>query len=183
MDDIVRQAMVKWPDVPDCYGWLGLDSRGQWWMRDDRVQALGAFQSGQPGVKGSLLRHEKLIDFIQRNYEFDAQGQWYFQNGPQRVYVELEITPHIWRIENDFTVMAHTGVMAEVHKILVDENGLVYLDTTRGLGLVHTLDVARAAQAIEMGRWTLEDAAAKDLPVLYAYELSPFKVKSGQKQA
>jgi len=79
-------------------------------------------------------------------------------------------------------VVAHTGVMAEVHKILVDENGLVYLDTTLGLGLVHTLDVARAAQAIEMGRWTLEDAVAKDLPARYAYELSPIKVKSGQKQ-
>ena len=183
MDDIVRQAMVKWPDVPDCYGWLGLDSRGQWWMRDDRVQSLGAFQSGQPGAKGSLLKHEKLIDFIQRNYESDVQGQWYFQNGPQKVFVELEITPHIWRIENDFTVVAHTGVMAEVNKILVDENGLVYLDTTLGLGLVHTLDVARAAQAIEMGRWALEDAVAKDLPARYAYELSPIKVKSGQKQA
>ena len=152
-------------------------------MRDDRVQALGAFQSGQPGAKGSLLGHEKLIDFIQRNYESDAQGQWYFQNGPQRVYVELEITPHIWRIENDFSVMAHTGVMAEVHKILVDENGRVYLDTTLGLGLVHTLDVARAAQAIEMGRWTLEDAEARELPARYAYELSPFKVKIGQKLA
>jgi hypothetical protein len=183
MDDIVRQAMVKWPDVPDCYGWLGLDSRGQWWMRDDRVQALGAFQSGQLGAKGSLLKHEKLIDFIQRNYESDAQGQWYFQNGPQRVYVELEITPYIWRIENDFTVMAHTGVMAGVHKTLVDENGRVYLDTTLGLGLVHTLDVARAAQAIEMGRWTLKDAEARELPARYAYELSPYRVKIGQKLA
>lgn len=28
MDDIVKQAMVKWPNVPDCYGWLGLDARG-----------------------------------------------------------------------------------------------------------------------------------------------------------
>ena len=41
MDDLVRQAMVKWPNVPDCFGWLGLDSRGQWYMRDDRAQALG----------------------------------------------------------------------------------------------------------------------------------------------
>jgi hypothetical protein len=79
--------------------------------------------------------------------------------------------------------MAHTGVTAEVHKILVDENGMVYLNTTLGLGLVHTLDVARAAQAIEMGRWTLEDALAKDLPGRYAYELSPLKLKAGQKQA
>lgn len=40
MDDLVRQAMAKWPHVPDCHGWLGLDSRGQWYMRDDRVQML-----------------------------------------------------------------------------------------------------------------------------------------------
>ena len=24
MDDIVRQAIAKWPNVPHCYGWLGL---------------------------------------------------------------------------------------------------------------------------------------------------------------
>jgi hypothetical protein len=33
------------------------------------------------------------VNFIQRNYDHDAQGQWFFQNGPQRVYVELEATP------------------------------------------------------------------------------------------
>jgi len=183
MDDIVRQAMAKWPDVPDCYGWLGLDCRGQWWMRDDRVQAIGAFQSGLPGAKGSLLRHEKLIEFIQRNYESDAQGCWYFQNGPQRVYIELEITPQIWRIEDDLSVVAHSGVMSTVNKMLVDENGRVYLDTLHGLGLVHTLDVARAAQALEMGRWPLEDVEAKELPVRYVFELSPLKKKTSQNQA
>ena len=26
MDDIVKQALAKWPNVPDCYGWLALDS-------------------------------------------------------------------------------------------------------------------------------------------------------------
>jgi hypothetical protein len=152
-------------------------------MRDDRVQAIGAFQSGLPGAKGSLLRHEKLIEFIQRNYESDAQGCWYFQNGPQRVYIELEITPHIWRIEDDFSVVAHSGVMSTVNKMLVDENGRVYLDTLHGLGLVHTLDVARAAQALEMGRWPLEDVEAKELPVRYVFELSPLKKKTSQNQA
>ncbi len=43
MDDIVRQAIAKWPNVPDCYGWLGLDARGRWFMRDDAVQAQGSF--------------------------------------------------------------------------------------------------------------------------------------------
>ena len=60
MDEIVRQALAKWPNVPDCYGWLGLDARGQWFMRDDGVQAAGPFAQH----KGSLLRHDKLIDFI-----------------------------------------------------------------------------------------------------------------------
>src|SRR3990167_6791426 len=90
MDDIVKQAMAKWPNVPDCYGWLGLDARGDWYMRDDRVQVLGAFTSGVAGAKGSRLLHDKLIAFIQRNYQADEQGRWFFQNGPQRVYVELE---------------------------------------------------------------------------------------------
>jgi hypothetical protein len=173
MDDIVRQAMAKWPEVPDCYGWLGLDSRGQWWMRDDRAQALGAFQSGSPGAKGSVLRHEKLIDFIHRNYEADAQGRWYFQNGPQRVFIELETTPFIWRIDDDFAVTSHTGVLTEGNKALVDEYGKVYLHNNLGLGLVHSLDVPRAAQALEMGRWTLEEVSASGLPLDYGYVMSP----------
>ena len=49
MDDIVKQAMAKWPQVPDCYGWLGLDARGNWYLRDERAQAQGAFASGLPG--------------------------------------------------------------------------------------------------------------------------------------
>src|SRR6218665_667404 len=65
MDDIVRQAIAKWPNVPDCYGWLGLDARGAWYMRDDRVQALGPFSGGGQEAKGSLLKHEKLVEFIQ----------------------------------------------------------------------------------------------------------------------
>jgi hypothetical protein len=70
MDDIVKQALAKWPNVPHCYGWLGLDARGNWYMRDDRTQAAGPF----PQAKGSMLRHDKLIDFIHRNYEHDDAG-------------------------------------------------------------------------------------------------------------
>ncbi|QKO23166.1 DUF2946 family protein [Rhodoferax sp. BAB1] len=173
MDDIVRQAMAKWPNVPDCYGWLGLDARGNWYMRDDRSQAAGAFDSGRPGAKGSLLRHEKLIDFIQRNYAADAQGRWFFQNGPQRVYVELEATPWIWRMEADGTVRAHSGEPVSVQRCVVDEIGHVYLQTERGLGLVHTQDVARVAEAVESGRWLPEEEPQASLPQRYAYVRSP----------
>src|SRR5690606_28056379 len=60
MDDIVKQAMARWPNVPDCFGWLGLDARGQWFLRDEATQARGAF----PQSKGSLVEHEKLLAFI-----------------------------------------------------------------------------------------------------------------------
>ena len=46
MDDIVKAALAKWPNVPNCYGWLGLDARGNWYMRDDQAQAAGPFAGG-----------------------------------------------------------------------------------------------------------------------------------------
>jgi hypothetical protein len=169
MDDIVRQAMAKWPNVPHCYGWLGLDDRGNWYMRDDRVQAAGPF----PQAKGSLLRHEKLVDFIHRNYGRDDAGRWYFQNGPQRVYVELQATPWIWRLAADGSVASHTGQSARVRQCLVDETGRVYLETDLGFGLVHTQDMVQASDAVESGRWLPLEVRAADLPARFGYVTSP----------
>lgn len=173
MDDIVKQAMVKWPNVPHCYGWLGLDARGNWYMRDDGAQAQGSFGSGAPGAKGSLLKHEKLIDFIQRNYAADAAGQWFFQNGPQRVYVELEATPWVWRVDADLNVHAHDGQSVTVQRGLLDERGWLYLETALGVGLVHTQDVGEAARAIEAGLWLVDDVRCADLPARYGFVPSP----------
>ena len=173
MDDIVRQAIAMWPNVPDCYGWLGLDARGNWYMRDDRVQAQGAFNSGNPQAKGSRLLHEKLVDFIQRNYEHDAQGRWFFQNGPQKVYVELEATPLIFRLDDVFAASAHTGQAARVNGCILDEEGRVYLDTNLGLGLVHTQDVGLAADAIERKLWPMREMVRLELPGSFSYVISP----------
>ncbi len=175
MDDIVRQAIAKWPNVPDCYGWLGLDARGNWYMRDDRAQAAGAFAGGPTAAKGSLLKHGKLIDFIQRNYECDKAGNWYFQNGPQRVYVELEATPLVWRIGNapDFAVTAHTGQEARAQRCFCDEHGRVYLEADLGFGLVHTQDMVLVADAIEQGLWVAEEVATRELPHRFGYVRSP----------
>ena len=187
MDDIVKAAMAKWPNVPHCYGWLGLDARGNWYMRDDNAQAAGAFcaVSPEPGrqlaSKGSLLKHDKLIDFIQRNYAADdsstsqAKGQWFFQNGPQRVYVELEATPFVWRVgsTSDFEVTAHTGQIAITQRCIIDEHGRVYLETALGFGLVHTQDMLQAADAIERGLWVPQEVLAHDLPKRFGYVRSP----------
>lgn len=173
MDDIVKQAMAKWPSVPNCYGWLGLDARGNWYLRDDRSQTAGSFQSGLPGSRGSLLTHEKLIDFITRNYLPDAQGQWFFQNGPQRVYVELQATPLVWRVQPDHTVKDHMGRSAVVQQPWLDELGYLYLETTAGLGLVHTQDMGLAAEAVELGLWQPQAVMQGDLPGRFGFVKSP----------
>jgi hypothetical protein len=176
MDEIVKAAMAKWPNVPHCFGWLALDARGQWFMRDDRIQAAGPF----PAVKGSRIDHDKLLAFIHRNYGCDEAGCWYFQNGPQRVYVELEVTPWVWRLElsapqNTLHVSAHTGFEpSQIESVLLDELGRLYLNTEIGLGIVHSLDMHAAANAIENGalKAPLEVGSA-DLRRQHRYVLSP----------
>lgn len=169
MDDIVKQAMARWPNVPDCFGWLGLDARGQWFLRDEATQARGAFTQS----KGSLVEHEKLLAFIARNYAKDELGRWFFQNGPQRVYVELEATPFVWRLQPDGEVLAHTGVRVKPEACLVDEQGRAYLVTALGLGLVHSQDVGLLAEWLEQKRWPQEEVLAASLPQRFRFVPSP----------
>lgn len=173
MDDIVKAAMAKWPKVPHCFDWLALDARGDWYMRDERIQAAGPF----PQVKGSRIQHEKLREFIHRNYEHDAEGAWYFQNGPQRVYVQLEAAPWVWRLqpgEGEPAVLAHTGHAAgAVLGCWLDETGRLFLHTPLGLGLVHTQDMLHAAQAVEAGLWQPQELAFAAMPAHFGYVLQP----------
>jgi len=124
MDEIVKQALAKWPNVPHCTGWLLLDRRGQWRMRDDAAQAAGEL--------GTPIRHEALLGFINRNYESDADGQWFFQNGPQRVYVELAYTPWIVRLHAADGVLRLTdqaGAAFEPTQAYIDdEGGILFSD-------------------------------------------------------
>jgi hypothetical protein len=169
MDDLVKQAMLKWPNVPDCFDWLGLDARGDWYMRDSQVQAQGDF----PAPKGSRLAHAKLISFIARNYSCDAQGRWFFQNGPQRVFVALENTPWIWRIRPLGAIYSHTEQRTQVVRCLLDELGHLYFETTMGIGLVHTQDVFAASQLIEEFNWTVYPIGYDELPDRYRYSRNP----------
>ena len=83
MDEIVRQAMAKWPNVPDCFGWLALDRRGQWRMRNEFAQANK--------LSGDPIRHAPLIDFIafpvmalggvQGRVFVDVAGAWFDSTG------------------------------------------------------------------------------------------------------
>jgi hypothetical protein len=175
MDDIVKQALKKWPNVPHCYGWLALDARGAWYMRDDRIQHAGPF----PTVKGSRIQHEKLREFIERNYLHDGDGSWFFQNGPQRVYVELESAPWVWRLEATAggqgapAIASHTGRAATFESAWLDEHGRLFLATNIGLGVVHTLDMEVAADAVEASHWKPVDIRFDQLPERFGYRLKP----------
>lgn len=127
MDDIVLRAMAKWPDVPNVYGWLRLDRRGQWLIKGDRI--------GNPVVTA----------FIGRNYAADDLGRWYFQNGPQRVFVALDYTPFVVEtVAGDTLALAsHTGhAITRVSGAWVDETGSLLLRWAGGLGLMHDRDLA-----------------------------------------
>ncbi len=171
MDDIVKAAMAKWPQVPHCYGWLALDARGDWYMRDDRTQAAGPF----PQVKGSRIQHDKLLAFIQRNYGADERGAWYFQNGPQRVYVQLQAAPYVWRVQDaaGWPLQSHTGLDARLNSCWVCEQGRVFVDTDLGFGLVHTMDVSLAAQAMEAGAWQPQQLLFAEMPARFGFQLQP----------
>ena len=119
MDEIVKLAMAKWPKVPHCYGWLALDARGQWRMRDERAQALN--------LPGDPIRNLALQQFINRNYDVDAEGRWYFQNGQQKVYVDLDCAPYIAQLLPSQEWRLHTGqLLKAAHCLyLLDDGNLV----------------------------------------------------------
>jgi hypothetical protein len=177
MDDIVKAALKKWPNVPDCYGWLALDARGDWYMRDERIQATGPF----PQVKGSRINHDKLKEFIHRNYDHDERGAWFFQNGPQRVYLQLEAAPLVLGVrktgENGatrFEVETHTGEAAgDVKAVWLDDAGRLFLETERGFGVVRSLDMDAAADAVEAGVWTPQEMPFAQMPERFGYRLDP----------
>ena len=143
MDDIVKQAMAKWPNVPHCYGWLALDARGNWRMRDEAAQRANA-----PGDK---LTNPALVGFINRNYGHDGKGNWYFQNGPQRVYVNLEATPFIARTDPSQGFVLQTGQpMPDIEGVFMTEAGAVVLQAGEVVAQLDDRDVAQVLARMEL---------------------------------
>ena len=143
MDDSVKQAMAKWSNVPHCYGWLALDARGGWRMRDEAAQ-----QSGQAGER---ITNQALLGFINRNYACDDDGRWYFQNGPQRVYVDLEATPYIARTDPAQGFLLQTGEpLAQVDQAYMTERGQLVLQGGGKLAQVDDRDLAQCTGAMSV---------------------------------
>jgi hypothetical protein len=150
MDEIVKQAIAKWPKVPHCYGWLALDARGNWRMRDERTQALG--------LSGDRIANAALIGFINRNYLHDEQGRWYFQNGPQRVYVSLEATPYIAHTDPVKGWVLHTGEpIFTLDAAWMTESGQLLLKSGEKIALVDDRDMAQCLAQLRMNKGSVSD--------------------------
>jgi hypothetical protein len=126
MDDVVVRSLAKWPNVPAVFGWLELDRRGNW------------------RIKGGRIANFALREFIARNYAGDESGRWYFQNGPQRVYVTLAYTPFVLHYQGD-ALFDHRGAPATALQTFLDDEGSVLILAEQGVGLLDDRDLARFA--------------------------------------
>ena len=136
MDEIVKQALAKWPSVPHCYGWLALDARGAFRMRDEATQ--------QANLPGDIIRHTALLAFIYRNYTHDERGAWFFQNGPQRVYVDLETTPFVARTDPVHQFVLHDGnLMTDMDEVCLTAQGQLVLRNSRQIAMLDDRDLAQ----------------------------------------
>jgi hypothetical protein len=125
MDESVLAAIAKWPNVPAVFGWLSLTARGEWRLRDEPIA------------------NAALREFIGRNFAADEQGRWFFQNGPQRVYVQLELAPWVFRVQRDGALRTHTGVApSKIRKAAIVNGSMFVLLTDLGAGNIDDRDAA-----------------------------------------
>ena len=135
MDEIVARSLAKWPNVPAVYGWLALDRRGNWLIRS--ASATQTFER---------IGNTALREFIGRNYEADARGRWFFQNGPQRVYVRLAYTPLVVHYDEGDTLVDHCGrPFGPAGEIFLDEEGSVLMEAASRIALLDDRDLERHA--------------------------------------
>jgi len=150
MDDHVLRGMARWPDVPAVFGWLALDRRGNWLL------------------KGEAITNPTITGYLGRNFEHDAEGRWFFQNGPQRVYVELAYTPFVYRVvsagSKPLAIESHTGKhAATLAGAWIDDDGALLLETEHGVGVLDDRDLEAALAAlIDANGTALPEAALED---------------------
>lgn len=160
MDESVERSLAKWPGVPAVFGWLGLDRRGNWLLKNPASGAL------------ERIGNAALSGFIARNYAHDDRGRWYFQNGPQRVFVSLAYTPLVARLE-DGRYSDQCGRLFDAAASYLDDEGSVLLAGYGGVALLDDRDlggfVAQAGDALD----TMPRIARGEVAERFAFVADP----------
>jgi Protein of unknown function (DUF2946) len=164
MEDWVHRAIKRWPNVPALFGWLRLDRRGRWL------------------IKGEAISRTQIIDTINRNYAADEQGRWFFQNGPQRGYMQLEYAPLVLRaVGNDDVLMTHTDMRVEqVSDVFMDETGALLLCTEHGPGALIDDELEWALQRIVTSGQAIDDEQLAAALALSSGEQTAMTLRLGQ---
>ena len=69
--------------------------------------------------------------------------------------------------------LASGNAPAAIESAWLDEHGRLFLASDAGFGIVHTQDMAAAADAIEAGLWQPHELAFAAMPQRFNYRLSP----------
>lgn len=200
MDQSVLDSLKKWPNVPNCFGWLALDRRGEWRMRNEFAQTNH--------LPGDIIRHIALRQFIERHYAVDNLGRYFFQNGPQRVFVTLDYTPWVVRLipgeTSPWKMETTSGQAIEPINCLLDENGQILIEadfkiieeadnqfnntSKRSVALLHDHDLGIFSELANIVNnacsingtleWTgqevpIEQVLSKDLATRFHYSKNP----------
>jgi len=181
VDQSVLDAQIRWPDVPAAYGWLSLSARGEW-----RLHPLGDAYSG--GL-GQGISNIQILSFIGRNYACEPNGEWFFQNGPQRVYVRLDAAPFVLRADpTSGTLVSQNGqTIKQVTQWLMDDDGQLYAQSDLGAARIDDRDLGLVATQLMTSdsRNLLEALDQSDLSQTPASGLSfsdPTKIFSALEQ-
>jgi hypothetical protein len=119
-------------------------------MRDEAAQA-----AHQPG---DIIRHESLLNFIYRNYDCDTRGAWYFQNGPQRVYVELEATPFIARTDPELGFVLHDRTpMHDIDQLFMTNSGQLIIQSHQKIAMLDPNDLAHCLAMLYVENHAIAD--------------------------
>jgi hypothetical protein len=157
----------KWPNVPDVYNWLELDNRGNWCIKNEKIS------------------HKGLIKFINDHYSSDDKGRFFFQNGPQRVFVKLHSTPFILSIAlNDDVIYFKTQtnqVIQQIEQFWLDNNGRLLLSWGQYLGLLSDRDLLMMSDYIvpvnANGQQEFDQISGLDIPSSFSENKIPFNLK------
>jgi len=170
MDQDVLSAMARWPDVPAAYGWLSLDGRGRWHFHPGGRSAEGG--------PGESISNTQILAFMDRNYDHDDSGRWFFQNGPQRVYLRLDAAPFIFRYSDDKrSLVSHTGrACGPVLSWWLDDTGRLFAQTDIGPGAIDDRDLMGVLEEMTLLPPHARPADDEDdRALLHAQELTCFK--------
>ena len=79
--------------------------------------------------------------------------------------------------EQGLQLHSHTGQelsVAQVQQVVMDELGRLFLALPQGLGMVHSLDMLDAANALEQESWpSVQEVNSARLPHQFGYVMSP----------